>query len=116
MFSIGINMKLSTFKFSTLKFFLLIKRFFLIHLQKITANTLGWMSAVILHAATVPSLVALMTSLTDKLPNLEMILFIWTALVLLFAKAIILRDQLNIITIGAGFIAQAVMMAFILFK
>jgi len=27
-----------------------------------------------------------------------------------------LRDQLNIITIGSGFIAQAAMMAFILFK
>lgn len=109
-------MKLSTLKFSLLRFCLLIKKFFLVHLQKITANTLGWMAAIVLHAATIPSLIALMSALTDRLPNLEMILFIWSALVLLFARAIILRDQLNIITIGAGFIAQAVLMAFILFK
>jgi hypothetical protein len=37
-------------------------------------------------------------------------------LILLFAKAILLRDQLNIVTIGSGFIAQAAIMAFILFK
>jgi hypothetical protein len=109
-------MKFSTIKFSILKFFILIKKFFLIHLQKITANTMGWLAAIVLHAATIPSLIALMSALTDRLPNLEMILFIWAALVLLFTRAIILKDQLNIITIGAGFIAQAVMMAFILFK
>lgn len=109
-------MKLSTIKFSLLKFCLLVKKFFLVHLQKITANTMGWLAAIVLHAATIPSLIALMSALTDRLPNLEMILFIWTALVFLFARAIILKDQLNIITIGAGFIAQAVMMAFILFK
>lgn len=109
-------MKLENIKNVFLKFCNLVKSFFLIHLQKITAHTLGWMAAIVLHAATIPSLIALLSSLTDKLPNLEMILFIWTALVLLFARAIILRDQLNIITIGAGFIAQAVMMAFILFK
>lgn len=94
----------------------MLKKFFLVHLQKITANTLGWVAAMVLHASTIPSLIALLSAVTDRLPNLEMILFIWTALVLLFARAIILRDQLNIITIGAGFIAQAVMMAFILFK
>jgi hypothetical protein len=41
---------------------------------------------------------------------------LWTGLVLLFAKAVVLKDSLNIITIGVGFIAQAVMMALILFK
>lgn len=109
-------MQFITVKFSILKFFVMIKKFFLVHLQKITASTLEWVAAMVLHAATIPSLIALMSALTDRLPNLEMILFIWTALVLLFARAIILKNQLNIITIGAGFIAQAVMMALILFK
>jgi hypothetical protein len=40
----------------------------------------------------------------------------WSALVLLFLRAIVLRDNLNIITIGLGFIVQAVMMALVLFK
>jgi hypothetical protein len=40
----------------------------------------------------------------------------WSALVLLFLRAIVLKDNLNIITIGLGFIVQAVMMALVLFK
>jgi hypothetical protein len=40
----------------------------------------------------------------------------WAGLVLLFARAIVLKDSLNIITIGVGFIAQASLMALILFK
>jgi hypothetical protein len=107
---------MNTYKITVLRFYVLIRKFFLSHLKKITADTLGWITAIVLHAATVPSMIALMTALTDRLPNLDIILFIWTALVLLFARAIILKDQLNIVTIGAGFIAQAVMMAFILYK
>jgi hypothetical protein len=40
----------------------------------------------------------------------------WTGLVLLFARAVVLKDMLNIVTVGVGFITQAVIMAMILFK
>jgi len=36
--------------------------------------------------------------------------------VLMFFRAVVLKDLLNIITIGMGFIVQAVLMALILFK
>jgi len=107
-------MRISNIKF--LRFLVLIKKFFIDHLKKLTANTLGWLAAIVLHCATVPSILALMAGLTDKLPSVDEILFIWAGLVLLFARAILLKDQLNIITIGTGFIAQSVLMAFILFK
>jgi hypothetical protein len=94
----------------------MIRKFFLDHLKKLTADTLGWLAAIVLHCSTVPSLLALMTGLTDRLPSVDIVLFIWAGLVLLFARAIVLKDQLNIVTIGTGFIAQAVLMAFILFK
>jgi hypothetical protein len=35
---------------------------------------------------------------------------------MLFFRAIVLKDMLNIITIGVGFMVQAVLMALILFK
>ena len=107
-------MQISNIKF--LRFLVLIKKFFIDNLKKLTANTLGWLAAIVLHCATVPSILALMAGLTDKLPSVDVILFIWTGLVLLFARAILLKDQLNIVTIGTGFIAQSVLMAFILFK
>jgi hypothetical protein len=46
----------------------------------------------------------------------DVVLLMWSGLVLLFGRAVILKDSLNIITIGAGFIIQAVLMALILFK
>jgi hypothetical protein len=85
-------------------------------LTKISADTLGWLAAIVIHCATVPTLLALMTGLSDRTPSLDIILFMWGGLVLLFLRAVVLKDALNIITIGAGFIVQAGLMALILFK
>jgi hypothetical protein len=46
----------------------------------------------------------------------DIVLLVWTALVLLFVKAAIQRDLLNLITIGLGFFVQATLMALIFFK
>ena len=86
------------------------------HLSKISADTLGWLAAIVLHCATVPSLLALMTGLSDQVPSLDVVAFLWAGLVLLFLRAIVLKDMLNIITIGLGFIVQAGLMALILFR
>jgi hypothetical protein len=57
-----------------------------------------------------------MTGLSDTVPNLDIVMFMWAGLVLLFFRAVVLRNLLNIITIGLGFITQATIMAMILFK
>lgn len=91
-------------------------RFLTEHISRISADTLGWLAAVVLHCATIPTLLALMTGLSDRTPSIDIVLFMWAGLVLLFGRAIVLRDTLNIITVGSGFIVQAVLMALILFK
>jgi hypothetical protein len=93
-----------------------IRDFLTNHLSKISADTLGWLAAIVLHCATVPSLLALMTGLSDRVPSLDVVAFLWAGLVMLFLRAIVLRDTLNIITIGVGFIVQAGLMALILFR
>lgn len=93
-----------------------IKNFFIVKFTKISAETLGWIAVIILHAATVPSLLAVMAGLTDRLPGVDLVLLVWSGLGLLFAKAAVQKDMLNLVTIGIGFIAQAVMMALIFFK
>lgn len=85
-------------------------------LAKISADTLGWLAAIVLHAATIPTMLALLSGLSDRTPSLDVVLFLWTGLTLLFLRAIVLKDILNIITIGTGFIVQAALMALILFK
>jgi hypothetical protein len=86
------------------------------HLPKVSAETLGWLAVVVIHCATIPTLLALLTGLSDTVPNLDIVLFMWAGLILLFFRAVVLKDMLNIITIGLGFITQATIMAMILFK
>ncbi len=93
-----------------------VAEFFTTHFSKISADTLGWLAAIALHAATIPTLLALLTGLTDSTPSVDVVLFLWLGLVLLFGRAIILRDLLNISTIGLGFVIQSALMALILFK
>ena len=93
-----------------------IRNFLSTTFTKISAETLGWLAAIVIHASTIPTLLALMTGLSDRSPNLDIVLFAWAGLVLLFFRAVVLKDILNIVTIGMGFIVQAVLMALILFK
>jgi hypothetical protein len=93
-----------------------VREFLANSLATLSADTLGWLAAIVLHCATLPSFLALMTGLSDRTPGLDIILFLWGGLVLLFMRAVVLRDMLNIITIGFGFILQAGFMALILFK
>ena len=82
----------------------------------ISSETFGWLAVVVLHASTIPSLLAVMAGLTDRLPGVDLVLLVWTGLTLLFIKAAVQKDMLNVVTIGFGFIIQAVMMALIFFK
>jgi hypothetical protein len=93
-----------------------IKAFFLEKFSHISAEAIGWVAVIILHCATLPTWLAQMQGLTDKLPGVDIILMVWAGLVLFFIKAILNRDMLNIITIGIGFAVQATMMALIFLK
>lgn len=93
-----------------------ISKFFSNHFGQLSADTLGWLAPIVIHCATIPTLLALLTGLSDRTPPIDIVLFMWGGLVLLFGRAVILKDMFNIITIGAGFILQAVIMALILFK
>jgi hypothetical protein len=95
---------------STMKHFLQEK------LTKISSETVGWIAILCLHAATIPSLFAMMSGLSSTPPSVDVVLMVWTALFLFLVKATIQKDILNLLTIGIGFLIQAVMMALIFFK
>jgi len=85
-------------------------------ITKISTETIGWIGILLLHGATVPTMLGLMFGITDKPPSIDMVLIVWAALGMFFIKAIIQRDILNLITIGLGFIMQATLMALVFFK
>ena len=93
-----------------------IDNFFRNKLSKVSADTLGWLSNIALHCATIPSFLALMTGITDKTPSVDIVLMMWAALCLLFFRAVVLKDLLNIVTIGIGFMLQAMALVLIFFK
>lgn len=93
-----------------------VRNFFSEKLSHVSAEALGWIAVLVLHAATIPSLLAVMAGLTDRLPGVDLVMLVWTGLTLLFVKAAVQKDMLNVVTIGVGFIIQAVLMALIFFK
>jgi hypothetical protein len=82
----------------------------------LSSEALGWIAVLVLHAATIPSLLALMSGLSDTPPSVDLVLMVWAALTLFFVKAAVQKDMLNLVTIALGFIVQAVIMALIFFK
>lgn len=94
----------------------LIGQFFRDHFGKMSAETLGWLGIILCHLASVPTLMAVLVGLTDKLPPVDLMLFVWASLLMMFFKALIERNILYIATICIGFAAQTVLMALIVFK
>lgn len=86
------------------------------HAPHVSAETMGWIAVILMHLATIPTMLAVLTGLTDKMPPVDMVLFAWTGLFCFFVKATIQKDVLNIVTIGFGFFIQAALLALIVFK
>ena len=93
-----------------------IKNFLEHKLRPSTAESIGWIGLVLLQGALIPTYLAIMADITDKMPPLDLVLFMWAALITFFVRAAVLRDTVNVLTIGAGFIVNAVFLALILFK
>ena len=94
----------------------LIYTFFKEHLGHLSAHTLGGITIVLLHFSAVPTLLSVLLAQNDKLPPVDLMLFIWAALTTLFFKSLIERNFLYVSTICVGFIGQVVLMGMILFK
>ena len=85
------------------------------NVANISADTLLWISTILLHAATLPSLLAVLSGLTDRLPPVDMVVLVWAGLTTLFLQSVIQRNYLVMITISLGFVAQCVLLALIFF-
>lgn len=86
------------------------------HLAKVSSHTLGWITIILLHFASIPTLMAVLMAKSDVLPPVDLMVFVWSALITLFFKALIEKNFLYIATICLGFAAQTVIMSLILFK
>lgn len=99
---------LSTLREQVIKFFS--------NFSKTTADTFAWLAIIVMHAATIPSFLAVKTGLSDRLPSLDLVSLIWLGLLLYFIRSAIIKDMLAVITIGVGFAVQALLLGFIFFQ
>jgi hypothetical protein len=86
------------------------------HFKNVSVETVGWLAVIMIHCSTIPPILALLLGVSDHLPSIDVVLFMWTGLVLLFIKALLTKDTLNIVTIGIGFIIQAMLLGILVFK
>lgn len=93
-----------------------LKTFFKEHLSKIGSHTLGWITIVLLHLSSIPTLLAVLLGKSDVLPPVDILIFVWIGLVAMFFKALLEKNNLYVATICIGFAAQTVLMSLILFK
>lgn len=82
----------------------------------ISAETLGWLGVILIHSATIPSLLAVLAGISDRMPAMDMVLLLWAGLVALFIQSAVLNNRIQLITISVGFMVQSVLMAFIFFR
>jgi hypothetical protein len=86
------------------------------HVKHVTGNTLGLITIIMLHLASVPTLMAVLVGQSDRLPPVDLMIFVWSALTALFFKSLIERNYLYVSTICVGFIGQTLVMGLILFR
>lgn len=82
----------------------------------LSSETLGWVAVILVHMSTIPTLVAVLTGITEKMPPVDLVGLVWLGLFFFFVRSVIAKDLLNIITIGFGFFVQAMLCALIIFK
>jgi hypothetical protein len=85
------------------------------HFPEASAVSLHLTAVVLLHAATLPGLITVMLGWTDRMPQIDMVILTWSALVAMFVQALIQRNLLIAVTIAVGFMLQALLMALIFF-
>jgi len=88
----------------------------LTQLNHITADTLAFIAVLLIHSATIPTLVAVLTGLTDKMPTVDLVLLTWAGLVAMMLQSIVQKKLVITITIALGFVVQATFLALIFFK
>lgn len=75
----------------------------------------GYIGMVLIHGATMPTLINRLGDPLSALPPLSMVIMIWLGLALFLARAISQNDKLYTISNAYGFFMQSLLLALIVF-
>jgi|TARA_R110001583_G_scaffold193483_1_gene362071 hypothetical protein len=77
------------------------------------AEICGWIGAVLIHSATVPTSLAVIFGANPNLPELSLVLLVWSGLILFLIRAISQKDMLYIVSNLVGFILNSILLLII---
>ena len=75
-------------------------------IQKNMAEICGWVGAVLIHSATIPTSISVIFGMNPNLPELSLVLLVWSGLILFLVRAIFQKDMLYIVSNLVGFILK----------
>jgi len=84
--------------------------------QNVSKNTLEWISVVLIHCSCIPSTIAFLRGITDLMPSVEVVLFMWAGLVVYFFKSFVENNRLMMFTNAVAFFIQAMLLAMAVYK
>jgi len=82
----------------------------------LSSQTLNWCAIIIGHCVFIPTMLAIMTALTDNTPSIDVVILVQGFLLLTFLRAIVTKDIVALVLNGLGWCTQVVLFSLILFK
>lgn len=86
------------------------------NITSIGADTLNWITIILGHSIFIPTILALLTGLTDKTPGIDVVILVQALLLASFARSVLIKDSIATITHGIGWFAQGLLLSMIVFK
>jgi hypothetical protein len=82
----------------------------------ISSVSLEWTTIILLHCASIPSILSLLLGVVDHMPDIDIILFLWVGLFVYFIKSFLENNRIVLFTNATGFFIQAMLLAMVVFQ
>lgn len=76
----------------------------------------GWLGLVLIHGATLPTLYNRLQGTDVNLPELSLVLMVWTGLICYFVRAVVQRDKIYMLSNGIGFVFNSLLLTLIVWS
>jgi uncharacterized protein with PQ loop repeat len=83
-------------------------------LMKTFAEICGWLGAGLIHFATIPTTLGVILGQNPSLPELSLVVLVWSGLMLYLVRAIAQKDWLYIVSNALGFFLNSILLIIIL--
>ena len=82
-------------------------------LMKTFAEICGWLGAGLIHFATIPTTLGVILGNNPRLPEISLVVLVWSGLFLYLIRALARKDWLYIISNAIGFFLNSILLIII---